>query len=180
MNKITASEGNVVDFLCSRFRADFQCLAPVVPYDAIFDQNVAENVVCPSVSVHRLAHRFFHVAVVKAVKALDTDRIVIGTQEAVGNMNVNTVMHIDSVGVVSPTAYYLYVFEQLFSVTVYFKTDSFLYLLASGKGVFYTVLNFVSFIPDIAHIFFYVSIVFIFCVTFTTVVEVFYYVTLTL
>ena len=56
--------------------------------------------------------------------------------------------------------YYLYVFEQLFSVTVYFKTDSFLYLLASGKGAFYTILNYVSFIPDIAYIFFYVSIVF--------------------
>ena len=44
---------------------------PVVPDHASLHQNVAEDVVCLAVSVHGAAHRFFHVAVVIAVKALD-------------------------------------------------------------------------------------------------------------
>lgn len=56
--------------------------------------------------------------------------------------------------------YYLVVFQKIFNVTVYFDSNSFLYLLACQEGVFYEVLSVVSIVPDIAYIFFEVSIIF--------------------
>jgi hypothetical protein len=56
--------------------------------------------------------------------------------------------------------YYLVIIQKIFNVTVYFDTNSFWYLLATGKGVVYNVLSIVSFVPDLAYIFFEVSLIF--------------------
>ena len=138
MDEITASEGNVADFFGSRFRANLEALAPIIPNYAVFHYNVFENVIGLSVSIHRLVNCRLYVTVVIAVEALDTDRIVKGTDKAIRNMNVHTVVHINSVGIVSPATNDFYVFyPEIFATN---RANIINQRVANGDTVDYNVL----------------------------------------
>ena len=109
VNNVAVFENDVADLLSAGLRTDLQALAPVVPNGAVLYQHVLKHIVGLAVAVHRLADSFFHIALIVAVEALNTDGIVEGAQEAVVDQHIHAVVHIDAVGIIPPAADDLYI-----------------------------------------------------------------------
>ena len=79
--------------------------------NAVFNNNILENVIALSASVHGFLNRHFNIPRIVAVKAFYTDAVVKGSDKTVVDIYVYAVVHINSVGVVSPATNDLHIFD---------------------------------------------------------------------